>query len=100
MYSFKEHPLKNICTNGLKSIQVQVTGVLPTHYKEIALVSLAVFLLVGLIFLCMYRCRARIFYNLCRNQGQSGEADEDNMDNIDAIYANGRQYQHGRVRTH
>ncbi|KAI4883586.1 hypothetical protein NFI96_033206 [Prochilodus magdalenae] len=84
VYSLNKYPPKNMTADGQNSIQVQVTGDAPTGSVEIALASVAVILLAGLICVGIYLCRGRILNECCHNEGRSEWTDGDL-----AIYENG-----------
>ncbi|XP_053533835.1 uncharacterized protein LOC108261657 [Ictalurus punctatus] len=77
VYSFTKYHPKNITGSGMNSIHVRVTGdeksTVPTDPVKNAVVSLATLLLVGVVFIEMYRYRRIIHDKLCQNQGQSSE---------------------------
>ncbi|XP_036441330.1 uncharacterized protein LOC118818232 isoform X2 [Colossoma macropomum] len=76
---------QNMSKDGQNSVEVQSTGFLQAHYMEIALATLVVVLLVGIIILCY---KVRTFKKLRNDQGQRQKTDEDDLSDSDVLYVN------------
>ncbi|XP_058243024.1 uncharacterized protein LOC131351597 isoform X2 [Hemibagrus wyckioides] len=90
VYSFTKYYMKNVTGSGENSIHVQVTDK-PIQQRDSlkeVMVSLATLLLVGVIFIQMYRYRLIIYqhYQLCQHHGRSEPANSGNNEGLGQVH--------------